>query len=324
MTSKRIFRTLSTIEAQEIEWLWEPLIPYNKITILEGDPGLGKSYLCMHLAAVVSTGGLLPDGSRVQRGNVLYITSEDDAADTVRPRMEAMGADLKRVRVLIDYLVLSDEGHRVIREEMEKFKPDFVVIDTLYSFMSEKVDLSKPTSVRAELHKLDRLFKEFGAAVILIRHWTKGGKGGKAIYRGVGSIDVIGVVRTSLAVAQHPENQDLRVLAQVKNNLGHKAESLVYELVEQDRGLPVLTWRGTTHYSADELEQQGGEIESEEDRAIDFLQKALARGPLPSKEVFALAARANLSRPTINRVKKKAGVRSLKVGRNWIWTLKES
>jgi DNA repair protein RadA/Sms len=321
MTAKRIFRTLSSIEPQAIKWLWEPLIPYNKITILEGDPGLGKSYLCMHLAAIVTTGGRLPDGARVKQGRVLYITSEDDAADTVRPRMETMGADLSKVRVLVDYFDLSEEGHRTIRAEMEKFKPDLVVIDTLYSFLSDKVDLGKPTSIRAELHKLDRLFKEFGSAVILVRHWTKGGKG-KAIYRGVGSIDVIGVVRTGLAVARHPEHENLRVLAQVKNNIGRRGQSLVYELVEQDVGLPLVEWRGTTHYTADDLEQQGGGDESEEERAIAFLKKALAEDPLPATELFAAAGRADLSRVTINRVKRKAGAESVKVGKGWIWRLR--
>jgi RecA-family ATPase len=318
-----MFRTLSTIEPQEIHWLWEPRIPYNKITILEGDPEKGKSYLCMHLAALVTTGGLLPDGTKVHRGNVLYVTAEDDAADTVRPRMEGMGADLKRVRVLDDFLVFSDEGHEALREEMERFRPELVVIDTLYSFLPEKVDLGKPTSIRAELHRLDRLFKEFGPAVILIRHWTKGGKGGKAIYRGVGAIDIIGVVRTGLAVAQHPENDKLRILAQVKNNIGPKAPSMVFELVAQEDGLPRVMWHGTTHYTADDLERHGGETEGEEERAIKFLQKELAKGPLPSTELLVLAARANISRPTLNRAKDKAGAESVKMGKGWVWRLRE-
>jgi predicted ATP-dependent serine protease len=323
MNKDDTFRTLDEIEAKEIDWLWEPLVPYEKTTILEGDPEVGKSYLCMHLAALVTTGGVLPDGSRMEMGNVLYISSEDDAADTIRPRMEQMGADLKRVRVLDDFIVFDDKGQRRLRQELEDHTPDLVVIDTLYSFLSDKVDLGKPTSIRAALHQLDKLFKEYGPAVIAIRHWTKGGKG-KAIYRGVGSIDVIGVARTALAVAKHPENENLRILAQVKNNIGAKPQSYVYEIVAQPKGLPVIEWRGTTHYSADDLERQGQDDQSEEARAVEFLREVLAKGPMPSAELFIRAADAEISRPTLNRAKREAGVKSEKKGKTWIWKLAES
>ncbi|MEQ8659149.1 MAG: AAA family ATPase [Hyphomicrobiales bacterium] len=321
MTSDPLFKTLADIKARKIEWLWEPRIPYDKMTIMEGDPELGKSYLCMHLAALVTTGGSLPDGQIVEQGNVLYISSEDDAADTIRPRMEQMGADLSRVRVLDGFLVRTEKGQEQLREEMEEFPPDLVVIDTLYSFLSDKVDLGKPTSIRASLHALDRLFKEFGPAVIIIRHWTKGGKG-KAIYRGVGSIDVIGVVRTGLVVAKHPENNNLRVLAQVKNNIGPKAQSLTYEIVPQKDGMPIITWHGATNYTADDLEMQGGrDGESEYDRAVAFLKEALSGGPVQAPELFQRAAELDISRPTLNRAKKEAGAVSKKKGKNWEWRL---
>ncbi|MBL4626724.1 MAG: AAA family ATPase [Roseicyclus sp.] len=322
MKSADTFRTLDDIEAKDIDWLWEPLIPYEKTTILEGDPELGKSYLCMHISALVTTGGKLPDGSKIEKGNVLYISSEDDAADTIRPRMEQMGADLKRVRVLDDFLIFDDKGLRRLRTEMEKNRPDLVVIDTLYSFLSGKVDMGKPTSIRAALHQLDKLFKEYGPAVIAIRHWTKGGKG-KAIYRGVGSIDVIGVARTALAVAKHPEDEKLRILAQVKNNIGAKAQGFVYEIVPQDKGMPIIEWRGTTNYSADDLEQQGSDGQDEFSRAKEFLQKVLAAGPMPSADLFDRAAEAGISRPTLNRAKSEAGAKSEKKGKGWMWMLNQ-
>ena len=322
MTDETLFKTLADIKARKIEWLWEPRIPYDKMTIMEGDPELGKSYLCMHLATLVTTGGKLPDGQKLDQGNVLYISSEDDAADTIRPRMEQMGADLSRVRVLDGFLVLTEKGQEQLREEMEDFTPDLVVIDTLYSFLSDKVDLGKPTSIRASLHALDRLFKEFGPAVIIIRHWTKGGKG-KAIYRGVGSIDVIGVVRTGLVVAKHPDNDNRRILAQVKNNIGPKAQSLAYEIVPQKDGMPIIKWHGISNYTADDLEKQGmPSTESEYDRAVSFLKDVLSKGPMLSPELFDLAAEQDISRPTLNRAKKDAGAVSKKDGKFWEWRLK--
>jgi RecA-family ATPase len=320
MKRDNTFKTLSEIQAKDIEWLWEPLIPYSKTTILEGDPEIGKSYLCMHLAALVSKGGKLPDGTRVAKGKVLYISSEDDAADTIRPRMEQMGADLTQVRVLTDFLVFDANGQKRLRDELEIATPDLLVVDTLYSFLSDKVDLGKPTSIRAALHQLDKLFKEYGPAVIVIRHWTKGGKG-KAIYRGVGSIDVIGVARTALAVAKHPENDKLRILAQVKNNIGPKAEGFVYEIVEQADGMPIIERRGRTHFSADDLERQGQDGQSEEARAVEFLKEVLAHGPLLSKKLLGLAKAAGISRPTLNRAKRRARVTSERRGTAWFWKL---
>ena len=320
MTKDHTFCTLDEIDAVEIEWLWEPLIPYEKMTILEGDPEVGKSYLCMHLAALVTKGGKLPDGSRVEEGSVLYISSEDDAADTVRPRMEQMGADLKRVRVLDDFLLLDDSGQKRLRAELEEHEPDLVVLDTLYSFLSDKVDLNKPTSIRAALHQLDKLFKEYGPAVILIRHWTKGGKG-KAIYRGVGSIDVVGVARTVLAVAKHPDNENLRILAQVKNNIGPKPKSFVYEIVAQPEGLPIIEWRGTVHYSADDLEQQGHGEQGAVESAATFLRETLAQGPIKFTKISDRAEKAGISQASLNRAKRQLGVESKKESTGWYWRL---
>ena len=146
----------------------------------------------------------------------------------------------------------------------------------------------------------------------------------KAIYRGVGAIDVVGVVRTTLAVAAHPDDEKLRILAQVKNNIGAKQQGFVYEIVPQEKGLPVIEWRGRTAYSANDLESQGQDGRSEFNRAFEFLERELATGPLDSAELFERADRQGISRPTLSRAKSEAGAVSEKKGKGWIWRLDEA
>lgn len=317
------FVTLSQIEAREIDWLWHPYIPRSALSIMEGDPDVGKSYLAMHLAALVTVGGKLPDGTTMERGRVLYITSEDDAGITLRPRIEAMGGNVARVRVLEGLLNFNEEGLELIREEMDAKPADLVVVDTLFSFLPDGVDLSKPSAVRAQLHALEHVLKPYECAVLLIRHWTKGSKG-KAIYRGGGLIDFIGVARTAMAVARHPADPDLRVFAQVKNNIGPRADSLVFQLVKRGKDRPVVEWKGKTDLTADDLEGVVGVPEKPINEAETFLRKQLQGGAKPAVDVLRAAERYSFSQRTIERAKKALGVKSQKQKDGWMWSLPDS
>lgn len=314
------FTSLHRVEARQVDWLWKPYIPRGCLSIFEGDPDVGKSYLAMHLSALVTIGGQLPDGQNLERGRVLYITAEDDAGLTVRPRIEAMGGNVRRVRVLQGLLTFNDEGLELIEKEMERFPADLVVFDTLFSFLPDGVDLGKPSAVRAQLHAIEQVFKPYNCAVMLLRHWTKGSKG-KAIYRGGGLIDFIGVARTAMAVAKHPENPDLRVLAQVKNNIGRKADSLIFHLVSESDELPILKWKGTIDLTADDLEGAVASPEKAVDTAADFLSRILAGGPMPARKIMEQADRRSISKRTLERAKKDLGVKSTKKKDGFEWSL---
>ena len=131
MTSKKkeLFVDLNTIDPKEVEWLWEPFIPFSMITIMEGDPGVGKSFLAMQLAAQISIGGELPEGQRLDRGRVLYLSAEDDAAYTIRPRIDAMGGDPSRIRVQGDFLSLDEKGLNALMREVRRKPPDLLILD---------------------------------------------------------------------------------------------------------------------------------------------------------------------------------------------------
>ena len=314
------FISLDNVKARKVDWLWHPYIARNCLSIFEGDPDIGKSYLAMHLAAMVTIGGELPSGTRVRRGRVLYVTAEDDASITVRPRIEAMGGNLKRIRVLEGFLNFSDEGLEILEKEMLTHPADLVIFDTLYSFLPDGVDLGKPSAMRERLHALEQVFKPHDCAIMLIRHWTKGGKG-KAIYRGGGLIDIIGVARTAMAVAKHPENPELRVLAQVKNNIGPKGESLIFCLKSYNDTLPVVEWRGTTDLTADDLEGAVGKPEKAVDSATEFLLKQLKDGPKLQSKIMETAHRYSIAPRTLDRAKAEIGVKSKKLKEGWCWSL---
>ena len=149
MTKRRndTFVTLSAVKRKKVQWLWRPYIPFGMLTILEGDPGLDKSFLSMYLAAIVSTGGMLPDGSNVTRGNVLYIGAEDDPSYTTGPRMDALSGDSERIRVLNGRIAFDDEGLETLRAELDENEPELIIIDPWVSFIPADARIKARTGI---------------------------------------------------------------------------------------------------------------------------------------------------------------------------------
>lgn len=164
------FRTLSEVEPEKIEWLWHPIIPYGMITIMEGDPGVGKSYLAMHMAAQVSSGGSLPDGTKLRRGKVLYLSAEDDPAYTIRPRIDAMGGDPDRIRYQSRYSAFDDEGLKILWKEVRSTAPTLIIIDPLYAFVPSAADMYKPNEIRALLFQISEIATYAGSAMLIVKY----------------------------------------------------------------------------------------------------------------------------------------------------------
>jgi hypothetical protein len=322
MSDKRAtFQRLSDIEPRDVEWLWPNYIPRGLLTVVEGDPNVGKSYLVMHISAQVTIGGSIR-GTSIPSGRVLYLSTEDEPDYTIRPRLEAMGADLARVRVLTSGSLLFDEdGLLLLREEMQLRPAMLIVVDTLFSFMPSGVDTNKPTDVRAVLSGVREIAREFRAAIVLIRHWTKGARDGKAIYRGSGSIDIIGLARAGVAVAKHPEDSNLRVVAHVKYNLSAPEPSLVFALKEKPDSLPVVEWHGETHLSADDLQGVPTAQPKALESTLAFLEEQLRGRSRPAKLIMEKAKQLGLSQRTLDRAKQELRVSTRKSRSGWIWSL---
>jgi Bifunctional DNA primase/polymerase, N-terminal/AAA domain/Primase C terminal 1 (PriCT-1) len=328
---------MSEVQAERVEWLWESRIPLGKLTILDGDPSLGKSVITMDLAARVTTGRAFPNGDVDHVGNldhldhvdhlggVVILSAEDGLADTIRPRLDAAGADTSKI-VAISTVPDSEGNERTIsipqdittiEAAIRRVGARLVIIDPLMAFLSGEAN--KDQDVRKALTPLARMAEHTGVAVLVIRHLNKQ-QGGKALYRGGSSIGIIGAARSGLVVETHPDNKDLRVLAMNKANLAEKAASLTYTITTAANDAARVVWGSATDLNADDILNPDT---SEIGKAMDWLKSTLRDMPLPQKTVMDEGKAAGLSEKTIYRAKSALGIKSKRdgLGHTWRWHL---
>ena len=305
------YTMLSEIEPQSAQWLWPLRIPFGELTVLDGDPGTNKSSLTLDLAARVSTGSPMPDQTkRTRRGGVLLLVAEDSLRKTLVFRLKAAGADMTRIAALKESLTIpADLG--VIEEAVRRTRAKLLIIDPLMAFLGK--DSNNDQQVRQALMPLRTLAERTNIAVILVRHLNKSG-GQHSLYRGSGSIGIIGTTRSGLLVGNHPEDQNMRVLCQTKNNLGHLAPTLLFEPVMDDSDVVRIEWRGVCDYTADDLLKLSNGHEDKLDKARKFLLDALADAPVECNKLKGMAAQAAIAWRTIERAKEMLGVISRRKG----------
>jgi hypothetical protein len=289
--------TYSELKSEPVAWLWGPYLARGKLAVLDGDPGAGKTFLALDLAARLSRGGPLPDGKTLARPHTtLLLIADDVPADTTRPRLEAAGADLDRVIAAYPTAPgfrLPDHVH-ALEDAVRRHRADLVVIDPLAGIVPDAAT-GDYLAARKALVPLVVAADTLGCAILLVRHLTKAGTP-RSIYRGVGSIGVAGTVGTGLLVARHPDDPELRVLTQTKNKVGPPAPSLGFRLRPDDRGRAAVEW----------------------------LQASLANGTRKASELIASAATAGIPLRTLERAKKDLGVKCRQVRKDetseWVWS----
>jgi hypothetical protein len=320
MSEDDIYATLSMFDPLEVDWMLEPLIPYGMLTVMEGDPGIGKSFAAMNLAALMSTGGTLPNGQRVKKKGVLYCSAEDDPNYTIRPRIDAMKGDPELIRVQEKYSPFDDLGLKLLRRELRKNPAGLVIIDPLPAYIPSDSNMYAPNEIRGLLSQLSELASESSAAFLIIRHLRKS-KSDKAIYQGIGSIDVIGAARSAILVARHPDDPDIGVLAHLKYNLSVRGDSWGYRLVsDEEASIPRFEWTGKVNLTAEQLFATDSGP-SALDSAVDFLKQELAGGPKNAADVQKRAEERAIASRTIDRAKKELSVKVDKKGTSWVWSL---
>jgi putative DNA primase/helicase len=318
---------MADVAAEVVRWLWYPYIPLAKLTLLEGDPGLGKSWLTCALAAAVTHGRDLPGAETFEPGNVLMLSAEDGLGDTLRPRLDAVGAAVSRVVALAEPLTFDTSGLRRLETAILDHSPALVIVDPLVAFTGGKVDIHRANECRAITAPLATIAERCGCAIIAVRHLGKSRGGGHALNAGIGSIDFTAAARSVLLVGQDPDDHSKRAVVQTKNNLAPIGESIGYAL-EGGR----FCWTGASTLTAGRILSFPS---NEEDRgarseAIEFLRSALADGPRPSKEIEAEAIDAGFSKITLRRAKENLGVHAFKEGghfgggaQRWMWAMPE-
>ncbi len=321
------------IPRRSIHWLWRPYLACGKLALLDGDPGAGKSLFTADLAARLTRGGRMPDGSwRRKKANVLFLNGEDGLDDTLRPRLDAAGANLARVFCLggaqvgvHDGAELSfPTGGEALSRAVVAHEIQLVVIDPMSAFFRPEVTTNSDQVMRVALAPLAALAARSGATVLLVRQLTKHG-GRKALYRGGGSIGIIGAIRTALFLGLSGE-PDRRVLAMTKTNIGPTAPALACRVTEE-AGQPRLHWLGECAATADDLCRLPSPSTKPEPTTTDeWLLAALADGPRPAAELQDKAKAAGYSKRTLKRAKKRLGVvvRRVTQGGHSYWQWSES
>ena len=284
-------RPLSGVEPRPVSWIWPGYVPLGKLTIVEGHPGMGKSLLLTDLIARITTGRTMPDGSigdLVDPANVLILASEDDPADTLRPRISAAGGDPNRIYLWetittgeASRLPMFAEDTGTLASIVTEADVKLVVIDPVMSFLSPRIDAWKDAEVRRALTPLAVLAADLGIALIVVRHWTKSPTL-NPLHRGGGSIAFAAAARSILGVLPHPEDDDVRVLVSIKCNLGPRPPALAFA-IEQAGTAPVVRWRGPIDLAATDLTSAGREPSPERAAVLAFV-KGAAR-PVGIREV---------------------------------------
>jgi hypothetical protein len=324
---------LSDVEAEAVDWLWFGRLGRGKLTLIDGDPGLGKSLLTLDLSARLSMGAAWPDGLPcAASGSVLLMGAEDGLADTVRPRLDAAGADVHRVYALPTVGVAGSEHPPSIPDDIPAIEGELVatgavllVIDPLMAFLGGDVNSHRDQDVRRALAPLAAMAERLGVAVLVIRHLNKS-SGGPAIYRGGGSIGLAGAARIVLAVGADPEDESRRILAAVKANLTVAPPSLAYRLVEAD-GAVRIDWLGTSTVTAGQLlaVPANDEERTAVGDAVEFLRERLGDSKVDALAVKTDARKAGISDRTLDRAKARLQVHSERKGfgsdGEWFWSL---
>lgn len=304
---------LSDVQIEKVTWMWQGYLPNNKLVLLEGNPGLGKSTLTCWIAAQVSKGNSFPCGSTNEPRGVLFISAEDGVADTIKPRVEAAGGDSTAIFCVkgMEYDGVEGITDLSMRTHLEALKAEIirhsvgmVIIDPLMALIGESKDSHKDQAVRAITTPLAQLAEELQVTILAIRHLNKQGSS-QAILRGAGSMGIIGSARQALLVGVDPQDDNKRVLAVVKSNLAKKADSLSFELIShQTIDAAIIQWNGVSTHNADDLVRpNSGEDKSAIDEAKEFLVETLRNGGKSQKAVVAEARKFAISDATLRRAR---------------------
>jgi hypothetical protein len=310
---------LDTVAPAKVEWLWKDRIPHRKLTLIDGDPGIGKSLLTIYIAAGVSRGLPFFDGSLCPQGNVVLITAEDDKSDTVRPRLDAAGADSSRVIYVPSEYQTSDgfqaitlpENLPLVEQVIKDHQAVLAVIDPYSAFITGKLSMNRDQDMRVILAGLAHVAERTGAAVILIRHLNKGDEP-NPLYRGGGSIAIIGAARASHLIAEDPEDRGKRIFLPLKVINAPLASALAYRIIAQGNEAAHIEFvRGDVHYSAAELlqrDKKAGPRSEKRDSAVLFLVEMLRFGPRKVDEVMAEAKKRGITEQTLRRAREQLKV----------------
>ena len=313
---------MGEVARQEVGWLYYPSLPCGKISIVQGDPGEGKTLLMMAIIARLSRGEpLFSEAFGREPMTCIYQTAEDGLGDTIKPRLEDAGADCSRVFVVNEDKAALTFTDTRIEAAITATGAKLLILDPLQAYLGAQVDMHRANEVRPAFHALAGIAQRTGCAIVLVGHMNKT-KGQGGLYRGLGSIDIAGAARSILLVRREKDAPEVLHMAHIKSNLAPLGQTLSFEV---DGGQ--VSFLGTSDITAEELlrggESEGDQVPTKVMQAQEVFEELAARQEeVPSNEAFALFAQRGFKRKTVENAKQELGLKSVKRGSAWYFDLR--
>ncbi len=306
----------SRLKSKKVDWLWYPYIPYGKITIIQGDPGEGKSTFAINLISMLTNGEPFPFTSKsIEKGAVVYQNSEDGKEDTIVPRMKACNTNLNMVAYIDETNSSLDMGDERLEKAIEEIGARLVILDPIQAYLGDS-DMNRAADIRPLFNRLAAIAQRKNCAIVLIGHMSKSATG-KGLYRGLGSIDIAAVARSVLLIAKVEDN--LRILAPIKNNLAPLGDSILFQIHEGS----TIKWIKTCKTTAEQVMLgDTSKIESSSNKivtAMNIITFCIKNGKKKASEIGYECAKQDISERTMNCAKSKLGIISTKTKDGWIW-----
>jgi hypothetical protein len=312
---------MADIVPEEVDWLWYPYIPYGKITLLQGDPGCGKTTFILALAASLTTGTGIP-GDSTERSpvNVIYQTAEDGLADTIKPRLLSYGANCSLIDVIEDNastLTLDDER---IEKAIKTTNAKLFVLDPLQAFLGAKVDMHRANEVRPVFTRLAGIVARTNCACVIIGHLNK--SSGKGIYRSLGSVDIVAAARSVLLLGRDPNDPAIRAVIPIKSSLAPEGKAMAFSVGSVEKN--GFSWIGESELTVKDLLSDEQDNTRVIQRAVNLVREHCSSGPILSTELEEIAGQNGISKSTLKRARFILKTRSVKKNDQWYVALEDT
>lgn len=307
------------VNAKAVEWLWYPYIAYGKITIIQGDPGEGKSTVAINLAAAISNGEPMPlESEKIEPQAVVYQNSEDGKEDTIVPRLIACGANLDKVSYIDEDEATVELGDERLEKVIVETGARVLILDPIQAYWGANTDMNRAGAIRPIMNHLAHIAERRHCAIIMVGHMNKAN--GKGLYRGLGSIDIAAAARSVLLVAKLSSQPNMRVLSHVKSNLAPLGDSILFSVDNKS----VVSWIRRSKITAEQVLDESFDDEySKTDHAILIIKKNMESGECSANQILQQCEMNGISKRTVNAAKVRLNIASVKRKDGWYWVLDE-